>query len=126
LKEKCLKLEKSLKYYNLLDIDGFDLFSKLNILRKIISLENDKPIDILNYIKNNKSFFSNEYIAYRIILTISVSISYFSRNEFLKASIIKTYLRLTMSQEILIGLATLSMKDMLNDINYNNSINNFA
>jgi len=27
LKEKCLNLEKSLKFDNLLDINGFDLFS---------------------------------------------------------------------------------------------------
>ena len=51
LKEKCLNLEKYLKHDNLLDIDGFDSISELNILRKIIGLENDKPIDILNYIK---------------------------------------------------------------------------
>jgi len=38
LKEKCLNLEKSLKHDNLLDIDGFDLISELNILRKIIGL----------------------------------------------------------------------------------------
>ena len=39
LKEKCLKLEKSLKHDNLLDIDGFDLISELNILGEIIGLE---------------------------------------------------------------------------------------
>jgi len=50
-KEKCLNLEKSLKHDNLLNIHGFNLFSKLNILRGILSLENDKSIDILNYIK---------------------------------------------------------------------------
>jgi len=33
------------------DLDGLDLFSKLNILKEIIGLKNDKPIDILNYIK---------------------------------------------------------------------------
>ena len=33
LKEKCLNIEKYLKRDNLLDIDGFDLFSELNILR---------------------------------------------------------------------------------------------
>jgi len=48
LKEKDLNLKKSLKHDNLLDIDGFDLMSKLNILRKVIGLENDKPIGILN------------------------------------------------------------------------------
>jgi len=35
LKEKCLNLEKLLKHDNLLDIDRFDLFSELNILRKV-------------------------------------------------------------------------------------------
>jgi len=56
LKEKCLNLEKYLKHDNLLDLDGLDLFSKLNILKEIIGLENDKPIDILNYIKRINSF----------------------------------------------------------------------
>jgi len=51
LKEKCLNIEKSLKHDNSLDIDGFDLISELNILRKITGLENNKPIDILNYIR---------------------------------------------------------------------------
>jgi len=51
LKEKCLNLEKSLKNNNLLDVDGLDLFSELNILKEIIGLENNKSIDILNYIK---------------------------------------------------------------------------
>ena len=71
LKEKCLNLEKYLKHDNLLDLDGLDLFSELNILREIIRLENDKPNDILNYIKKINSFL-NAYIAYRIILTISL------------------------------------------------------
>ena len=43
--------EKYLKHDNLLDLDDLDLFSELNILKEIIGLENDKPIDILNYIK---------------------------------------------------------------------------
>jgi len=36
------------------------------------NLENNKSIDILNYIKNINSF-PNTYIAYRIMLTILVS-----------------------------------------------------
>ena len=71
LKEKCLNLEKSLKHDNLLNIDGFDLFSELNILREIICLKNDKPIDIFNYTKRINSF-PNAYITYRIILIIIV------------------------------------------------------
>jgi len=69
LKEKCLNLEKYFKHDNLLDFDGLDLFSELNILKEIVRLKNDKSINILNYIKII-NFFSNAYIAYRIILTI--------------------------------------------------------
>jgi len=47
LKEKCLNLEKYLKHDNLLDLDGLDLFSELNILKEIIGLENDKPLTFL-------------------------------------------------------------------------------
>jgi len=54
-----------------LNIDGFDLISELNILREIIGLKNDKPIDILNFIKIINSF-PNAYITYRIMLTILV------------------------------------------------------
>ncbi|KAL2957615.1 hypothetical protein AAZX31_18G158900 [Glycine max] len=78
LKEKCLNLEISLKHDNLLD--------------EIIGLENDKPIDILNYIKR-----INSYIAYRIMLTIPLSLASAEMN-FSKLKIIKTYLRSTMSQ----------------------------
>ena len=46
---------------------------------------------------------------------------------FSKLKIIKTYLRSTMSQQRLNGLALLSIeKEMLNEINYNNLIDNFA
>ena len=60
-----------MKHDHLLDFDGLDLFSELNILKEIIGLENDKPIDILNYIKLNYIkriiFFPNTYITYRIM-----------------------------------------------------------
>jgi len=53
--------EKYLKHDNLLYLDDLDLFSKLNILKEIIGLKNNKPIDILNYIKGINSF-PNAYI----------------------------------------------------------------
>jgi len=49
--ERKMLKQKYLKHDNLLDLDGLDLFSELNILKEIIGLEDDKPIDILNYIK---------------------------------------------------------------------------
>jgi len=42
-----------------LDLDGLDLFSELYILKYL--LENDKSIDILNYIKRI-NYFTNTYI----------------------------------------------------------------
>jgi len=93
-KEKYINLEKSLKHDNLLDIDLFDLFSELNILREIIYLKNDKSINILNYIKRI-NYFSNAYISYRIMLTISILVV-LPEKSFSKLKIIKIYLRLTM------------------------------
>jgi len=125
LKEKCLNLEKYLKHDNLLDLDGLDLFLELNILKQIIGLENEKPIDILNYIKRINSF-PNTYIAYRIMLTILVSVASTERS-FSKLKLIKSYLRSTMCQQRLNGLTLLSIeKDFLNEINYDNLIDNFA
>jgi len=49
--------------------------SELNILKEIIGLENDKLIDILNYIKRINSF-PNAYITYKIMLTIPVSVAW--------------------------------------------------
>ena len=125
LKEKCLNLEKYLKHDNLLDLDGLDLFLELNILKQIIGLENEKPIDILNYIKRINSF-PNTYIAYRIMLTILVSVASTERS-FSKLKLIKSSLRSTMCQQRLNGLTLLSIeKDFLNEINYDNLIDNFA
>jgi len=108
-----------------LDVDGLDLYLELNILKEIIELENDKPIDILNYIKRINSF-PNAYIAYRIMLTIPLSIASVERS-LSKLKIIKTYLWSTLSQQRLNGLTLLSIeKEMSNEINYDNLIDNFA
>ena len=79
----------------------------------------------LNYIKKLK-YFPNACIAYMILLTILVIIAYVERT-FSKLKLIKSYLRATMSQERLNGLAILSIeKNMLEKINYKSLINNFA
>jgi len=93
---ECLNLEKYLKYDNLLDLNDLDLFSKLNILKNIIGLENNKQIDILNYIKRI-NYFLNIYITYKIMLRISLSVT---EMNFSKLKLIKSYLRSLMSQKI--------------------------
>ena len=62
--------------------------------------------DILNYIKKI-NYFQNAYIAYRIVLTITVLVASAERS-FSKLKLIKFYLRSTMSQQRLNKLALLS------------------
>ena len=125
LKEHCLNLECSLKYNNYSDIDGLDLFSELKILKEIVQMEDNSSIDILNHIKRLDSF-PNAYIAFRIMLTIPISVASAERS-FSKLKLIKNYLRSTMSQERLNGLAMLSIeKEMLEKLDDKSLIKNFA
>ncbi|XP_052627080.1 uncharacterized protein LOC128133613 [Lactuca sativa] len=125
LKEHCLNLEKSLKHDDSLDIDGLDLFHELKLLRHVVHLKCDTIINILNYIKKFSSF-PNAYVAYRIMLTIPVTVA-FAERSFSKLKLLKNYLRSTMSQERLNGLAILSIeKHLVKEIDYENFIKEFA
>ena len=74
LQKYCFKLESFLKHYVYYDIDGLDLFSELKVLKEILQIKDYTPIDILNYIKRLDSF-PNTCIAYRILLTIPVTVA---------------------------------------------------
>ena len=125
LQKYCLKLESFLKHDVYYDIDGLDLFSELKVLKEILQIKDYTPIDILNYIKRLDSF-PNTCIAYRILLTIPVTVASAKRS-FLKLKLIKSYIRLTMSQERLSELVILSIKkEMLEELEYKNLISQFA
>ena len=65
-------------------------------------------------------------IAYRILLTIPVTVALAERS-FSKLKLIKSYFRSTMSQEIMIVLAMLSIeKNMVEKLDYVNLISTFA
>ena len=90
-----------------------------------MQIDENTPFNVLNYLKRLDSF-PNAYIAYRILLTISVTIASAERR-FSKSKLIKSYLRSTMSQEIWSRLAILSIeKEMLRELKYKNLISNFA
>ncbi|XP_022024719.1 uncharacterized protein LOC110925056 [Helianthus annuus] len=97
LKECCYRLEDALKYGGKSDIDA-------------------------------KEFTTYPYaiIAYKVLLTISVTVASAERS-FSKLKLLKTYLRSTMSQERLNGLATISIEsEILDTMDYKELIESFA
>ncbi|KAF8044639.1 hypothetical protein N665_7371s0001 [Sinapis alba] len=126
LKSKCSNLEAFLKHGADSDIDGNDLFMKIKIFREVLPKTFKKNVEVLDYLKRMKDNYSSIWIAYRIMLTIPVSVASAERS-FFKLKLIKSYLRSTMSQERLNGLAMLSIeKDLVRNLNYECLMNDFA
>ena len=82
------------------------------------------PIDILNFLKR-LNCFPNATIAYRILLTIPVTVALAERS-FSKLKLLKSYLRSTMTQERLSGLALIAIEnDILENVSYEELIEEF-
>ncbi|KAL5142515.1 Zinc finger MYM-type protein 1 [Glycine soja] len=125
LKKYCINLEKLLRFNEYSDIDGFDLFSELKVLREMLREEIGTPIEVLSYIKTLDSF-PNVYIAYIILLTIPVTVATAERS-FSKLKLLKSYLKSTMLQDRLNELAILSIEsEVLKLLDYKTLINDFA
>ncbi|XP_020263213.1 zinc finger MYM-type protein 1-like [Asparagus officinalis] len=131
LKSFCVNLENALKHGDVSDVDARDLFSELQVLQVMLpkeAYETDKPwtsIKILEFVKS-VDMFPNVMVAYRILLTIPVTVASAERS-FSKLKLLKSYLRTTMTQDRLNGLAILCIeKDMLENIKYDSIIDDFA
>ena len=74
LKKNCLNLEYFLTHETYSNIDGLDLFSELKVLKEVLQINENSLIYVLNYIKRLESF-PNACIAFRILLTISVTVA---------------------------------------------------
>jgi hypothetical protein len=82
------------------------------------------PLEILKFLKRHDCF-PNANIAYRILLTIPVTIASAKRS-FSKLKLLKSYLRSTMTQERLNDLVMIALEsDILLKINYESIIENF-
>jgi hypothetical protein len=125
LKAACINLETILRHGEISDVDGEDLFRELKLLREILPREKRTARDILNFLQGRNSC-PVVRVAYRILLTVPVTVASAERS-FSKLSLLKSYLRSTMSQERLNGLALISIEnEHLGKINCDKLIDDFA
>jgi hypothetical protein len=126
--EHCNQLQSFLEYKEHCDIYGDELFQDFRHLKTLLPKDVTKSIDILNTIKSywEEGGFQTVWIAYRILLTISVTVAS-TEMSFSKLKLIKTYLRTTMSQKRLSGLVIISIEnEYLDKLNYDDLIEEFA
>ncbi|KAI3744343.1 hypothetical protein L1987_57422 [Smallanthus sonchifolius] len=125
LKSCCYRLQDALKYKEKSDIDANELYLELKLFETFITSQIISPIDALNNL-NRFGFFPNASIAYRVLLSIPVTVASAERS-FSKLKLLKSYLRSTMFQERLNGLAMISIEsDTLETMNYEDLIESFA
>ena len=125
MKECCINLRNILKHDSSLDADSNDLFSELKVLQMTLLAQNKTALEIFEFVKA-LGCCPNVSIAYRILLIILVTVASAKRS-FSKLKMLKSYLRSTMLQERLNGLAILcTEKDMLEQIDYENIIDEFV
>ncbi|XP_035839055.1 zinc finger MYM-type protein 1-like [Helianthus annuus] len=107
------------------DIDGEALYTELNLFRDSLTNKFSSPVDVLEYMKED-GYSPEACIAYRILLTIPVTVASAERS-FSKLKLLKSYLRSSMSQERLSGLAIIAIEnEVLDDINCEELIHQFA
>jgi hypothetical protein len=128
LMQHCSQLQSFLEYKEHCDIYADELFQELRHLKTLLPKDVTKLIDILNTIKSywEEGGFQIVWVTYRILLTIPVTVASAERS-FSNLKLIKTYLRTTMSQERLSGLAMISIEnEYLDKLNYDDLIEEFA
>ncbi|XP_066330541.1 uncharacterized protein [Miscanthus floridulus] len=124
LKSSCDNLEAVLKKDEKSDIDAKGLYMELKFLQDFIPEERMGPVEILRFLKEH-GCFPNATIAYRVLLTIPVTVASAERS-FSKLKLLKTYLRSTMTQERLNDLAIIALEgELLEKIDYEHIIEDF-
>lgn len=125
----CKELENALTRDDKSDIDAIELCNELRILARLLKNDEAKQIiDVLNMIAKSQmeSILPNVVIAYRVLLTIPVSVSSGERT-FSKLKLIKSPLRSTMKQNKLSNLAIISIeKETAKCLDYDDVITEFV
>jgi len=124
LKSSCQNLEAILTKDGKSDIAASELYVELKFLQDFIPKDDMGPVEILKFLKRHDCF-PNASIAYRIMLTIPVTVASAERS-FSKLKLLKSYLRSTMTQERLNDLAMIALEsDMLEKIDYERIVEDF-
>ena len=124
LKSSCQNLEAILTKDGKSDIAASELYVELKFLQDFIPKDDMGPVEILKFLKRHDCF-PNASIAYRIMLTIPVTVASAERS-FSKLKLLKSYLRSTMTQERLNDLAMIALEsDMLEKIDYERIVEYF-
>ena len=124
LKSSCDNLGAVLTKDGKSDVDANELYVELKFLQDFIPKENMGPVEILKFLKRHDCF-PNASIAYRVLLTILVTVASAERS-FSKLKLLKSYLRSTMTQQRLNDLATIALESgLLEKIDYEHIIEDF-
>lgn len=125
LRDCCLTFHCAFSHGDSSDVDVNDLYSELKVLQSTLPDKLMSASEILEFVKY-VDCYQNASIANRIFLTVLVTVASAERS-FSKLKLIKTYMRSSMSQERLNGLAILSIeKELLEKIEVDVIINDFA
>jgi hypothetical protein len=107
------------------DVEVHEFFSELRVLQMTLPNATMCAMEIFEFVRN-ADCYPNVLVAYRILFTIPVTVASAERS-FSKLKLLKNYLRSSMSQERLNGLATLCIeKNMLDQIDVDTIIDDFA
>ena len=127
LAEQCEALGTTLHFEGHSDLDSRELVQEIknfpDLPSKTMSL-----LELLTFIhdKDLSEIYPNFWTALRIAFTLPVTVAQAERS-FSKLKLIKTYLRSTMSQERLTGLAVISINHSIGEqISYDDIIDDFT
>jgi hypothetical protein len=127
VRKSCDKFVKTFSHNGSCDVEPDDLFSELRLLQMTLPVTNEpmQAMEIFEFVRDIDCF-PNILIAYRILFTVPVTVASAERS-FSKLKLLKNYLRSSMSQERLNGLAILCIeKNKLDEINTDAIIDDFA
>uniref|UniRef100_A0A1A8MAA7 HAT C-terminal dimerisation domain-containing protein n=1 Tax=Nothobranchius pienaari TaxID=704102 RepID=A0A1A8MAA7_9TELE len=127
LLQQCQALSTALTHDSQPDIDGTELAKEMQNFPPLPS-KNMTSMELLSFVHEKKlaEIYPNLWVALGISATLPVTVAAAERS-FSKLKMIKTYLRSTMMQELLSGLAIISINHVVsNQLSYDDVIGDVA